>query len=67
MGEMMDFSYDVRAEFDAIKIRIGTRPRFARLEMGEPLVAAGGALSRDRKGRKKTGRDARGPVFFIVQ
>ena len=47
MGEMMDFSYDVRAEFDAasqrgfdaIKIRTGTRPRFARLKMGEPLVA----------------------------
>ena len=47
MGEMTDFSYDVRAEFDAasqrgfdaIKIRTGTRPRFARLEMGEPLVA----------------------------
>ena len=39
MGEIMDFSYDVCAEFDAasqrgfdaIKISTGTRPRFARL------------------------------------
>lgn len=46
LGEMTDFTYDVRAQFDAssqrgfdaIKIRTGSRPRFARLEMGEPLA-----------------------------
>ena len=47
LGETTDFTYDVRAEFDAasqpgfdtIRIRTGSRPRFKRLEMGQPLQA----------------------------
>ena len=45
LGEMTDFTYDVRAQFDAvsqpgfdtIRIRTGSRPQFKRLEMGQPL------------------------------
>ena len=45
LGEMTDFTYDVRTQFDAanqpgfdtIRIRTGSRPRFKRLEMGQPL------------------------------
>lgn len=47
LGQMTDFSYDVRAQFDAssqrgfdaIKIRTGSRPQFKELQMGEPLQA----------------------------
>lgn len=47
LGEMTDFTYDVRTQFDAanqpgfdtIRIRTGSRPRFKRLEMGQPLQA----------------------------
>ncbi len=46
LGEMTDFTYDLRAEFDAanqegfdaLRIRTGSRPQFKSLEMGEPLV-----------------------------
>jgi len=42
LGEMTDFTYDVRAEFntatqrgfDSIRIRTGSRPKFKRLELG---------------------------------
>ena len=45
LGEMTDFTYDVRAQFDVasqlgfdtIRIRTGSRPHFKRLEMGLPL------------------------------
>lgn len=45
LGEMTDFTYDVRTRFDAasqpgfdtIRIRTGSRPRFKRLEVGQPL------------------------------
>ena len=47
LGEMTDFTYDIRAEFaaggqggfDALRIRTGTDAQFKRLEMGRPLVA----------------------------
>lgn len=47
LGEMADFTYDIRAEFgaagqsgfDALRIRTGSRAQFKRLEMGQPLVA----------------------------
>lgn len=45
LGKREEFVYDVRASFagaaqggfDGVRIRTGTAPRFARLEMGEPL------------------------------
>ena len=45
LGETTDFTYDVRTQFDAasqpgfdtIRIRTGSRPRFKRLEIGQPL------------------------------
>jgi hypothetical protein len=45
LGQREDFVYDVRASFgnaaqggfDGLRIRTGSRPRFARLEMGAPL------------------------------
>ena len=47
LGEMTDFTYDIRAEFDtdaqsgfdALRIRTGSRPQFKQLEMGQPLTA----------------------------
>jgi hypothetical protein len=47
LGEMTDFTYDLRAEFDAagqqgfdaIRIRTSSRPQFRRLEMGATLQA----------------------------
>ncbi|MBM3280890.1 MAG: hypothetical protein FJY95_22860, partial [Candidatus Handelsmanbacteria bacterium] len=46
LGEMIDFSYDLKAEFnganqrgfDAVRIRTGSRPAFRRLELGERLA-----------------------------
>ncbi|MSR83226.1 MAG: hypothetical protein EXS58_09935 [Candidatus Latescibacteria bacterium] len=46
LGRMIDFSYDLKAEFnstnqrgfDAVRIKTGSRPAFRRLEMGEPLA-----------------------------
>lgn len=46
LGEMTNFTYDIRADFDAagqsgfdaLRIRTGSRPLFERLEMGDPLV-----------------------------
>jgi len=47
LGEMTEFTYDIRAEFDAngqsgfdaLRIRTGSNPQFKRLEMGQPLAA----------------------------
>ena len=47
LGEMTDFTYDIRAEFDtdaqngfdALRIRTGSRPQFKQLAMGQPLTA----------------------------
>ncbi|MBI2506164.1 MAG: hypothetical protein HYW07_23355 [Candidatus Latescibacteria bacterium] len=46
LGRRAAFAYDLRAifasaaqgGFDAVRLRAGSRPRFLRLEMGEPLV-----------------------------
>ena len=46
LGQQEQFGYDVRASFadaaqggfDGVRIRTGSRPRFARLEMGEPFA-----------------------------
>ena len=46
LGEMTDFVYDIRSNFDAstqqgfdaLRIHTGSRPQFQRLEIGEPLV-----------------------------
>lgn len=46
LGEMTNFTYDVRADFnaagqggfDALRIRTGSRPLFKSLQMGNPLV-----------------------------
>jgi hypothetical protein len=45
LGEMTDFTYDLRAEFgaasqggfDALRIHTGSRPQFKYLQMGDPL------------------------------
>ncbi|MBI2505715.1 MAG: hypothetical protein HYW07_21080 [Candidatus Latescibacteria bacterium] len=46
LGKLIDFSYDLKAEFsgadqrgfDAVRIRTGSRPVFRHLELGEPLA-----------------------------
>ena len=46
LGELTDFTYDLRAEFDAsaqrgfdaLRIRTGSRPVFRSLELGDPLM-----------------------------
>ncbi|MBM3280938.1 MAG: hypothetical protein FJY95_23100 [Candidatus Handelsmanbacteria bacterium] len=46
LGEQVDFTFDLKAQFssagqqgfDAVRIRTGSRSRFVRLEMGDPLA-----------------------------
>ncbi len=58
LGEMTDFTYDIRAQFDnvgqggfdALRIRTGSRPSFKQLEMGDPLVAVDPSEVREEDG-----------------
>lgn len=58
LGEMTDFTYDIRAQFDnvgqggfdALRIRTGSRPIFKQLEMGDPLVAVDPSEVREEDG-----------------
>ena len=79
LGEMTNFTYDLRAEFDAssqrgfdsIKIRTGSRPRFTRLEMGEPLAAVEpaevieGANELEVRLPQRISRTRNGPVRLV--